>query len=239
MKNLSLVSFVGVDLNTDLKSLSIFNQQNNNIKYEFGVLYSDSKNNSHIRYPGHDFCDYYLKWSSENKICNSLHLCGSSILKYLKEDSATLALCRLADRIQLNLNINKFNNYDELSNNILEVAERNNHHIILQKNNTKHKFNENLLSKIERFNISLSWLHDSSGGFGRQISKVVAPDSKYFTGYAGGINPDNIINTINLINDMNIDNKDFYVDMESGVRINNHFSVHKCKLIKELIEKNE
>lgn len=236
MKNLQLVSFVGVDLNTDLESLLWFNQLYS-IKYEFGVLYSDSKNNTHIRYPGYEFCEYFLKWTRQNNICNSLHICGTSIIKYLKEDPILLSICKLANRIQLNLNIDKFNDYDELSNAILEIAERNNHHIILQKNSKKCKFNENLLSKINKFNVELSWLYDSSGGFGRQINKVVVPDMKYFTGYAGGINPDNIIDIINLINDVNTDNRNFYVDMESGVRANNYFSIYKCKLIKELIEK--
>lgn len=91
------------------------------------------------------------------------------------------------------------------------------------------------MSKIDQ-DFPLSLLYDSSGGFGRQISKVSAPDNKFFTGYAGGINPSNVQKIISLIDMSNINNKPYYIDMESGIRIDNIFSISECNKIKALIE---
>lgn len=235
MKNLALVSFVGVDKQTKLDDLLEFN--NSNLVYEFGVLYSDSKNDTYIRYPGHDFCSKFLNWAKDNKISRSLHLCGTSIDRYLVEDSYVLELCNNANRIQLNLNISKYPDHEKLADNILRVANKHNQCIILQKNGVKKKFNETFISRMTAsVNISLSFLHDSSGGFGREIENVSQPEVEYFTGYAGGINPDNVIKIIKLVESNNSENIPYYIDMESGIRLNNVFSIEKCKSIKKSIE---
>lgn len=116
MKNLRLVSFVGVDKKTNFSDLLEF--KNTPIFYEFGVLYSDSKNGIQKRYPGHEFSLKFLRWAQDNKVNSSLHLCGASIERYLKEDSDVIDLCSWADRIQLNLNISKF----EIPQNLLILS---------------------------------------------------------------------------------------------------------------------
>lgn len=232
MISLNLVSFVGVDKETNFESLKLFSDSK--LKYEFGVLYSDSKNGHDKRYPTHEFANKYLDWALKNNILTSLHLCGSSIDRYFYEDKELIELAGKAGRIQLNLNIKKYNDYQVLSDNIIDVAEKYNHKIILQKNNTKKQFNEVFLEKNP--NIALSLLHDSSGGFGREISIVSPPDKKYYTGYAGGIKSSNVLNIIKLIEEVNKENISYYIDMESGVRQNNLFSIEECLKIKELIE---
>jgi hypothetical protein len=232
MISLNLVSFVGIDQATDFDSLKTFS--NSKMKYEFGVLYSESKNGKDKRYPTHEFANKYLDWAHKNNVLTSLHLCGSSIDKYLDEDKEVIGLSSKAGRIQLNLNIKKYNDYRVLSDNIISVAEKNNHKIILQKNNTKKQFNEVFLEN--KSNIALSLLHDSSGGFGREISIVSPPDKKYYTGYAGGIKSSNVLNIVKLIEEVNKENISYYIDMESGIRQNNLFSIEECLKIKELIE---
>lgn len=236
MKNLSLISFVGIDIETKLDDLLQFysNSESTHIIYEFGILYSDSKNGIYKRYPQHDFCNYYLQWSM-NKINSSLHLCGNAITRYLNEDKDIIDLCSYAGRIQLNLNMNKYKDHDVLADNILRIVEKNNHSIILQQNNAKKNFNNIYLSKIKNDN-KLSLLNDSSGGFGKEIIKVFPPHDKYFTGYAGGIKSSNVLNIVSIIENSNIENKKYYIDMESGVRVNNIFSINECLKIKELID---
>jgi|SRR6185436_139641 len=135
MNNLSLVSFVGVDLRTNFEDLLSFH--NKNIKYEFGVLYSDSKNGLYQRYPDYKFSERFLRWCQNNKVNSSLHLCGTSIDKFLNEEDIIMNLCLIADRIQLNINIKKYDNFDILSDNILKISKKNNYSIILQDNQTK------------------------------------------------------------------------------------------------------
>lgn len=234
MKNLSLISFVGVDNKTELDRILSFTKSH--IKYEFGVLYSDSKNGADQRYPSHDFSNNFLKWSYHNKINSSLHLCGKSIDRYLSEDVSIIDLCSYAGRIQLNLNIKKYNDYDMLSDNILRIANKYNNNIILQENNTKKIFNKILLSKNIENNFSISLLNDSSGGFGKEIKDISSPHEKYFTGYAGGVKLSNIIKLIYDIENVNYNNKQYYIDMESGIRDNNIFSLIECEKIKNSID---
>lgn len=233
--NLSLVSFVGVDKSTNFRDLEIFTSSNR--IYEFGILHSSTKNGNEERYPEHWYSKKYLEWAKENKVASSLHLCGDSINLYFEEDKDIIDIADLAGRIQLNLNLRTmhgFEDYHYLSNKIIEIASKYNHHIILQLNNTKKKFNEIFLSKKINFNLSL--LNDSSGGFGKEIEEVFPPYEKYFTGYAGGINPDNVLKIIDLIEKTNSEKRKYYIDMESGIRENNIFSIEKCKKIYSLIE---
>jgi hypothetical protein len=225
--NLSLISFVGVDSYSNFNELLKFNTA---IKCEFSVLYSASRKDN--RYPNYDFCNKFLSWSRENDILGSIHLCGEIINNYLNEDPKTINLCNLASRVQLNLNIKKFIDYEKLSNNIINVAYNNDNHIILQKNKTKIKFNKVFLEKCN--NIKLSLLHDSSGGFGKEINHI-DPPGEIYTGYAGGINPNNVCGIIKLIEDSNHAKKPYYIDMESGVRENDLFSLNKCREIIENI----
>jgi len=227
MKNLSLISFVGIDIHTPYENLFIgFNDPN--IKCEFGVLYSESRKNT--RYPDYDFCKKYLSWGLDNNVATSLHLCGDdAINKFLNQDNKIMDLCKLAGRTQLNIKIQNFTDYNVLADTILKVGLNNELTLILQKNATKFKFNEILLSKLSPQAANIHLLNDSSGGFGREISVVDKPHSDYFTGYAGGINPDNVLRIVSLIDDVNSDNYQYYIDMESGVRTNNLFSIEKCQ----------
>lgn len=229
MKNLKVVSFVGVDEQTDLDALASFESD---IDCEWSVLYSDSKSEEkHTRYPSYDFCKKFIDNKGDNRpYIRSLHLCGSVIDRYLKQETDVMKLCENTLRIQLNLNIKNYPDYDKLSDNILEVLAKHHHKIILQENKTKEKFMQCFLSK-QNPGMSINLLRDSSGGFGREITKVTAPDDKYVTGYAGGINPTNVARIVKLIDDSNLNNRPYYIDMESGVRENNVFSIEKCKQV--------
>lgn len=229
MKNLHLVSFVGVDEHTNLSDLSDNSSFIEDVGVEWSVLFSDSKSiRNYVRYPSYEFCKNFLKVVPANiHSLRSLHLCGSVINRYLKQESDVIELCQPASRIQLNLNINNYTEaeYEELAENIVFVATKYGHHVIMQQNKTKEKF-MNVFTGKATFTFSL--LHDSSGGFGREITSVVSPSSLTDTGYAGGINPDNVKNIVDLIESNNPQNIRYYIDMESGVRENNLFSIKKC-----------
>jgi len=233
MKNLSLISFVGVDKHTNLMEILPFIQYTPLI-CEFGVLYSESKRS--IRYPDYEFCRNFIDWIADYHIRSSLHLCGSeAINNFLEEDPSIIKLCNFAGRTQLNINIKNFTDYDELSDKILDIAIKYNITVILQKNATKQKFNELVLKKLNNAK-NIHFLNDSSGGFGREISKVDEPSANYFTGYAGGINPENVSKIVSLIEGNNPNNNPYYIDMESGIRENNIFSLKKCKEILDKIK---
>lgn len=227
MKNLSLISFVGVDSFTSLGDIVNFKED---IHCEWSVLFSDTKSlTKHIRYPEYSFCKDFLKLSKSESFLASLHLCGSVIDRYLKQEQDVMDLCQLASRIQLNLNISEYPDCDKLSDDILSNIHKYGHQVILQKNKTKEKFMNIFLKKSDT---KINILHDGSGGFGREIECIIPPeDNIHFTGYAGGIKPENVLNIVNLINNNNPYNKEYYIDMESGIRENNIFSINKCRQV--------
>lgn len=228
MKNLELVSFVGVDEQTNFADLELLSNSFGGLgRIEWSVLFSDTKSlTSDSRYPSYKFCKDFLEKSAKtNYVHSSLHLCGSVIERYLKKEQDVMDLCKDAHRIQLNLNIKEYPDHEKLIERLSSVVKDFGHLIILQQNKTKAKFMQTFLAQ-EPFQICI--LHDGSGGFGREITNVVPPYEKYFTGYAGGIKPENVAKIVNLIENNNPNNKRYYIDMESGVRTNNLLSIDKC-----------
>lgn len=223
--NLDLISFVGIDTNTKLEDISNFSSD---ITCEWSVLFSDSKSlTNHIRYPSYNFCKEFLEWGQKKGLNTSLHLCGDVIQRYFNQDKDVMELSDLACRIQLNLNIKSFPDYDKLSDDVISMITNRGHTLILQQNKTKEKFMSKLLAKTDLVHV----LHDGSGGFGREITEVVPPEGNCFTGYAGGIKPENVVRIVNLIENNNPNKKDYYIDMESGIRTDNIFSVEKCRQV--------
>lgn len=78
-----------------------------------------------------------------------------------------------------------------------------------------------------------SWLYDRSGGHGI-VPEKFPPGPNYMVGYAGGINPDNVLDILDKIEA----NYPFWIDMETGVRDeNDKFDLNNvekiCKLVYE------
>lgn len=240
--SLICVSFVGVDEKTNLDDLLEFRSyswKQEKVGYELSVLYSDSKNSHYQRYPAHDFSVEFLKFARKNNIIGSLHLCGDAVTRYLNEDKDVIDLCKGANRIQLNINMKNYSDIKILANTIVDITAKHHFNVILQKNATKQKLNDLILAS-QNINIQqFSLLNDSSGGFGRQINHVEPPHEICFTGYAGGINPDNVLQIISMIDKENINDKPYYIDMESGIRTDNVFSIEKCQIIRKLIENRQ
>lgn len=231
MKTLDLVSFVGVDEQTDFAEIEKVSNSVAGLGFiEWSVLFSDSKSiGNYSRYPSYKFCKEFLEKSIKtNYVHSSLHLCGSVIERYLNKEKDVMDLCQDAQRIQLNLNIKDYPDYVKLTERLWSILKQYGHSIILQQNKTKEKFMKVFL---EGNIFPISILHDGSGGFGRVISSVLPPDDKHYTGYAGGINPDNVAEIVKMIDTVNPDNKRYYIDMESGVRVDNVFSIEKCKAV--------
>jgi hypothetical protein len=73
-------------------------------------------------------------------------------------------------------------------------------------------------------NTSVDWLFDQSGGRGVVPAAWPRHRGNHLVGYAGGINPDNVLDVVMGINSVG----PYWLDMESGVRTDNKLDVDKC-----------
>lgn len=76
-----------------------------------------------------------------------------------------------------------------------------------------------------------SLLFDPSGGRGEHPSAWPLPPEGLPMGYAGGITPDNVVETIESIGHIAAP---FWIDMESGVRTDDRFDLAKVRRVLEL-----
>lgn len=232
MHNLFLCSFVGVDTNTDIDVIRKL-EEVSPIALEWGVLYSPGRAGRQNRYPSFSFIKDFLHERDDFE--KSLHLCGEAVDQYLNNSNPEISTLieRSGCRTQLNFAIDK---YDEsfLLDKVVELHEK--HCLILQCNKSKKKFIDKLIKLIPEENKgNVNILYDGSGGFGRVISKAEAPFPGFFTGYAGGINPTNVTEIVEMI-DKVVADAPYYIDMESGIRTDDWLDLDKCKAVIKSID---
>ncbi len=210
MGNLCCVSFNGIDSNTNLLRLSKIQK-----RYpfaEFGVILSKNWRDNGNRYWNpdelHKLAGYGLNLSA--------HLCGNIARNAIKDKwKPAEILCdgyfSLFKRCQLNIASNDKNPKILVLDNIpLSITEV----IIQQKNIDNCSLFEEYYHRTNDDRVSV--LMDSSGGLGINSDIVPITDFKK-VGYAGGINPDNVVEKTTVLLESSIV-RNFWVDMESGVR---------------------
>ena len=219
---LKQVTFTGVDDYTNLSELQKI--QKDYPIAEFGVLvtakweqYQRCLNPKTIPSLG----DYELNLSC--------HLCGRVARAVLHNDfNEAIELVKKFDVFKrCQLNIAKEETEDELDIDVPETLDE----LIIQQPSVD---NCDLFYKIKNRN-KMSVLIDGSGGEGIKTDlKTLKVDFK--VGYAGGLNPDNIEETLEkLFNDENVG--DFWVDMETGCRTDEKFDLGKVVKVLKRIER--
>lgn len=208
------VSFAGIDNKTNIKRLLEITEKYPNV--EFGVLVSEANTNKNTnnRYPNLILLQQ-LKGKNVNLV---LHVCGKLAREVAKTGSLESVKAFMGNyfdmfqRIQLNL----------VGNTVTKTIEDNmGKEIIIQTNlnEPKSKANYELFKDTD-----VLFLSDKSGGHGIEV------DFDFFDkyqGFAGGLNPDNILERKEII-DMLVD-YDYWLDMESGVRTDNWFDLDKVE----------
>lgn len=244
------ISFVGVDNKTDFSELKRL-ADISLVKLEFGVLYSETKKDK--RYPDRLVIDNLSSYvNGQLPYSTSLHLCGTSVDKFVSYDRKFLdgllhyemedgMYNNQFDAVQLNFTLKSDQDIQKLVINALKscalIGIRD---LIFQANKSKTKLVEYIqnmdLQVYYDYNVNIRLLYDGSGGFGRTIEKIDKPFKGFYTGYAGGINPETI-HKIAYDVELASGETDVYLDMESGVRENNWFSIEKCEKIIECVNK--
>ena len=220
---LELVTFTGVDAETDLSELARIAWFYPNV--EFGVLVGSRQER---RYPSLAFIGHFKRFGVANGLNMSVHLCG----RYAREAVDMLDLdglykfCEGFNRVQINLPGDAFKGPDSgvAIESVSYLAGR----LPVKNVILQHRESWN---KVPVLHESVEYLFDKSGG--RGVSGFEAWPEPVETGrrlgYAGGIGPDTIDSAMEFVNR----HSDFrlWLDMESRIRTDGHYDLGKVKSV--------
>jgi hypothetical protein len=217
------VTITGAD--NDISYLDLLDLQDDFPFVEWGILFSESKEGS-SRYPSSDHrAKHFI-----GGLNLSAHFCGWWARQILEEQNYKLIynLPPQYSRIQLNYDFHISTNFN-LDNLNEIVRDTPNRRIILQYNRSNSLVLDKWMSK-NCASSKIHFLHDSSGGRGTVISGVPPVIGGHYTGYAGGINIENVDQ---ICCDIGRENNSSYVwvDLESGARTNDKFDTAKVRYI--------
>ena len=222
---LTHITFTGVDDVTDLHRL--VDIQKKYPKVEFGVLVSRKWKENGQRY----LSPFKARELRGLGLRLSAHLCGSMARDVLHTGgfSNTGDFSEIIDmfsRVQLNVS-----NYDEPENMSPHILPGPLQEIIIQQASNHNTF---MLCRIASGDC-ISILLDESGGKGIE-APFCMPSYLHnvHVGFAGGINPDNVVAKVQVITSLPHVNR-FWIDMESGVRTNDRFDLDKVEQVCELV----
>ena len=214
------ITFTGVDQWTKAKDVEAIYKDFPFV--EFGFLLSESRKAGN-RYPQPVIFKAYKKTG----IPMAMHICGKYSYEYARTgdwrpiaDAAGSSI-DMFDRIQLNIpKISRFSRdiiFPEGKKIIFQIHEGTKDFFACYKDRPE----------VQGF-------QDGSGGHGVVCTEWMPPESSFF-GYAGGICPENVVETIRAISA--VCPTDFWIDMETGVRTDYRFDVEKCRRVCESVVK--
>ncbi len=208
------ITFTGADDNTNVIGMvhlaSVY-------PIEWGILFSPDRQGIQPRYPS---------WTTIHKIGQlcprdslSAHLCGGYSRQLLASANTSIddSLLEYFGRVQVNTSMRGI---DTMA--IRTWGASLGVQPILQ---CRSAFPED---------INVEWLFDTSGGRGTSPEAwPTPPNGNHRTGYAGGLNPENVAAAVAEIGSQE---ENFWIDMETGVRDeNDRFSLAKCLAVCEAV----
>lgn len=222
---LKTITITGADDNTNIEDMLKISRIFPFI--EWGILFSISKQGT-PRYPSEQWIKRLLNVAFENNMNLSAHLCGElskrvvahtfkdgdirKIFDFLPQNSF------MFNRVQLNFNVSTLTpNWTEFKE---ACAMRT---CIIQYN----KANKELCDEIIKQGMKVHFLYDGSGGRGVEPKEWMNKVPHYYTGYAGGLNPENFMDWLRKVQATNYPNDVVWFDMESGVRTNDVLDFEK------------
>lgn len=228
---LKTVTITGADNKTNIGDMVSLSK-----KYpfvEWGILFSP-KRKGEARYPDTAWLnDLYMHWRSSDVIL-SAHLCGGYTAemltgnKHFLETLMSEGYMDMFSRFQLNFNAGK---HKVNAPAFFQLLSELNFEFILQHN----KANAEIV-QLATGKKNISFLYDSSGGRGNLNADWKPPVSAHFTGYAGGLSPENLETELQKIATVCGDTE-IWIDTETRVRTNDVLDMEKVEQFLEIAEK--
>lgn len=219
------VTITGADDSTDIQWMSEIQKQYPFV--EWGILVSQNQIGNY-RFPSPCWLEQLLE--IQHQLKTSIHVCGRWVREICTGNWSHLIRSvgpnmKKAQRIQLN-----FHQYvHKIDQQFFKSA-----HIEIQNNNWQLIFqidgvNDELLTQARLNNLNAVPLYDLSSGAGILPLEWPQQSDGIYTGYAGGLGPQNVLDQINRIK--NVANGHIWIDMETRVRTDDD-----SKLDEELVE---
>jgi N-(5'phosphoribosyl)anthranilate (PRA) isomerase len=230
---ISKVTITGADDNTSIKEMTEISKQFPFV--EWGILFSP-KRVGEERYPSVSWL-HDLITADPMLLTLSAHLCGGYTREMLVAGSDYLVMQNLAaelgsfSRKQLNFNASRHGaDFDAF---FYLLGRKPGVNFILQMNTANKAICQ---EAIKRQCKNVSFLYDSSGGRGTLASEWKAPIPGFFTGYAGGLSPENLAAELETIEKVAGD-ETIWIDTESRVRTDGKLDMNKVKQFLSIAEK--
>lgn len=206
------VTITGADDSTDIEWMVAM--QDRFPFVEWGVLVSKSQAGNY-RFPSVDWLKRLVQYQS--KLKTSVHVCGKWVRQICGgqwEDMllAVGSAAEHAQRIQLNFHAQAHSLDEDFFAGARNALEKSNWQLIFQIDGV----NDLLLLKARRNELNAVPLYDLSGGAGILPSEWPRQTDGVYTGYAGGLGPQNVLEQIEKIK--TVANGQIWIDMETRVR---------------------
>lgn len=158
----------------------------------------------------------------------AMHLCDDGFLGFVAGRKDILDLMSGFQRIQLNLKFGDVEGKYDPAELVARVKALPQWQFILQY--TKEK--QGLLPLFDDVP-NHAVLFDASAGQGISPDRWDAPLPGHFCGYAGGMNPDNVAQNLEMIFKA-ASGQTTWIDMETGIRTDDHFDLKKVRRVLEI-----
>lgn len=234
--NLDRVTITGIDDKTDI--VRVREIQKRYPFVEWGILMSAQRQGTR-RYPSATWAQNNL----DDSLSLSAHLCGGRVGNVIQNQQYSImdAIPGFFRRIQLNYDFSRISNVNTAHKCLYSLmdyvyGEESNRSLIFQWTPN----NVNALAPFIR-HYPFQLLYDNSGGNGRAIDiyDILGSLAGAYTGFAGGINTDNVHTICEKIKSIKPLGEDYnynntWIDMESGVRTDDELDLDKVEKVLEI-----
>lgn len=218
---LTKVTITGADDNTDPSALAALSEEFPFV--EWGILFSAKRQGS-PRYPTPEWVRRNYDAATRHSMHFSAHFCGACTRDTLAGDGHWVDVLPLFfERVQLN----GFAPTSEFARVVKEFKDSNLEWILPVRDEASIQ----PVANIARGLGDATLLYDPSGGRGVEAFRWPQQPSGVTMGYAGGIKPSNVED---VLRDIGPVDQYFWIDMESGVRVDDRLDM---RLVREVLEK--
>lgn len=223
------ITITGADDQTPVSDLVKFSE-----KYpivEWGILHMESYEGKKSRYPSNEWIASFLDEIPDHINC-AVHLCRNSVTALKKKRGTIIEMCHKFDRVQLNFNATRMGGPYVID--LAKVVDEEDLVVITQQNQSN-KYN--ILFFGQKHPGDHHLLYDTSGGRGIIPNMYYRPSKLHYSGYAGGLTPDNLETELKRINLVVPPQETVWIDMETGVRTNEKLDMEKVERVVKLVER--